>query len=108
MSIKRLLIMAILIAPFVYAYREKPLLDDHKTMIYQLAADTGETVSEEQLALPIWDGLEYIDWVIVTCTRDKTNLSLVSIGIVKYIKLVDDDWGPIALGLKKDEKKNLP
>ncbi len=107
MSIKRLLILAILIAPFVYAYREKPLLDDHKTRIYQLAGNTEEPLTEEQLALPAWDGLEYVDWVIITGIKDKTHMSLVSIGIVKYIKIVDTDWGSDSLGMKKDEKKSL-
>jgi hypothetical protein len=105
MSFKRLLIIAILIAPFVYAYREKPLLDDHKVRIYQLAGNSEEPLKDAQLELPAWDGLEYVDWMVITGTRDKEKQSLVSFGIVKYIKVVDTDWGPNSLGLLKDSEK---
>lgn len=108
MSIKRFIILAILLAPLVYAYRERPLFDVHKTKIYAQASNADEPVQEEQLSLPQWDGLEFIDWNIVTATRDKSKQSMVSFGIVKYIVVVDSDWAPQAFGLKKPDEKKTP
>jgi hypothetical protein len=107
MSFKTLLILAILIAPCVYAYLEKPLLVDHQTRIYQRAVNSDEPLTEEQLALPLWEKLDFIDWIIVTGTKDREKVTLVSIGIGKYVKVMDTDWAPDLLGIKKDEKKTL-
>jgi hypothetical protein len=105
MSFKKIIIIAILVAPFVFAYKTKPTLDDHKTKIYQLAGSTEDPLKGEQLALPEWDGVEFVDWVFITGTRNKEKQSLISFGLCKYVKVVDTDWGPKALGFKKEEEK---
>jgi hypothetical protein len=99
---KKWIIMALIIAPFAYAYHYKPLLNVHQQKIYQQAAGT-ETVAAAIYDLPAWDGLEFVDWNFVTATRDKNKQSLVSFGIVSYIKVVDSDWAPKAFGLKPRE-----
>lgn len=100
---KKLVILALVIAPFVYANQNKPLLVKHQQKIYQMATGSTEAVDETVLAKPQWEGLEFVDWKFVTATRDKNKHSLVSYGIVDYIKVVDKGWAPKAFGLKSME-----
>lgn len=100
---KKWLIIALVVAPFVYANYKKPLLIKHQQKIYQAATGSAEAVDETVYAEPQWDGLEFVDWKFVTATRDKSKQSLVSYGIVDYIKVVDSEWAPKAFGLKSRE-----
>lgn len=100
---KKWIITAIVIAPFVYANYNKPLLIKHQQKIYQMATGSTETVDKTVYAMPQWEGLEFVDWKFVTATRDKNKQSLVSYGIVDYIKVVDSEWAPKAFGLKAKE-----
>jgi len=97
---KKWFIMLLLFGPFFYANYKKPPMIKHQQAIYQLAAGTSEAVDEAVYTQPQWDGLEYVDWKFVTATRDKSKQSLVSFGIVDYIKVVDSEWAPKAFGLK--------
>ncbi len=96
---KKWIFLAVVIAPFVYANYKKPLLINHQQKIYKAATGSTEAVSETVYALPPWEGLEFVDWKFVTATRDKNKQSLVSYGIVDYIKVVDGEWAPKAFGL---------
>jgi hypothetical protein len=100
---KKWIIIALVIAPFVYANHNKPLLIKHQQKIYQMASGSPEAVDETVYAMSPWEGLEFIDWKFVTATRDKNKQSLVSYGIVDYIKVVDSEWAPKAFGLKSKE-----
>ena len=100
---KKWIILALIIGPFIYANHNKPLLIKHQQKIYQLATGSTEAVDETLLAMPQWEGLEFVDWKFVTATRDKNKHSLVSYGIVDYIKIVDTGWAPKAFGLKSLE-----
>lgn len=100
---KKWFIIALLVAPFVYANHKKPLLIQHQLKIYQTATGSTEALDEETAALPMWEGLEFVDWKFITATRDKSKQSLVSYGIVDYIKVIDHEWAPKALGLKPRE-----
>lgn len=100
---KKWIIIALVIAPFLYANHNKPLLAKHQQKIYQAATGTTEAVDETVYAEPQWDGLEFVDWKFVTATRDKSKQSLVSYGIVDYIKVVDSKWAPKAFGLESKE-----
>lgn len=100
---KKWIIIALVIAPFVYANHNKPLLAKHQQKIYQAATGSTEAVDETVYAEPQWDGLEFVDWKFVTATRDKSKQSLVSYGIVDYIKVVDTKWAPKAFGLEPKE-----
>ncbi|MBV5341545.1 MAG: hypothetical protein J0665_18650 [Deltaproteobacteria bacterium] len=97
---KKWLFIAIVIAPFVYTNYNKPLLIKHQQKIYQVATGSTEAVDDTVSALPQWEGLEFVDWKFVTATRDKNKRSLVSYGIVDYIKVLDSEWAPKAFGLK--------
>lgn len=100
---KKWIIIALVIAPFVYANYNKPLLLKHQQKIYQLATSSTEAVDDEVYAQPQWEGLEFVDWKFLTATRDKNKQSLVSYGIVNYIKVVDSEWAPKAFDLKSKE-----
>lgn len=100
---KKWIIIVLVIAPFVYANHNKPLLIKHQQKIYQMANNSTEGVDETVYDAPQWEGLEFVDWKFVTATRDKNKQSLVSYGIVDYIKVVDSDWAPKAFGLKSKE-----
>jgi hypothetical protein len=100
---KKWIIIALVIAPFVYANHKKPLLINHQQKIYQMAIGSTEAVDETVYAMPPWEGLEFVDWKFVTATRDKNKQSLVSFGIVDYIKVVDSEWAPKAFGFKPKE-----
>ncbi|OGU18060.1 MAG: hypothetical protein A2076_18175 [Geobacteraceae bacterium GWC2_53_11] len=100
---KKWIIIALVIAPFVYANYNKPLLLKHQQKIYQLATGSTEAVDDEVYAQPQWEGLEFVDWKFLTATRDKNKQSLVSYGIVNYIKVVDSEWAPKAFDLKSKE-----
>lgn len=100
---KKWLIIALLVAPFVYAAYQKPLFSAHQQKIYQLASGSTAAIDDTVYALPQWEGLDFVDWKIVTATRDKNKQSLVSFGIVTYLKVVDDEWAAKAFGFKPRE-----
>lgn len=100
---KKIIILMLLIAPFFYANHKKPLILKHQEKIYQVAAGPDKAVDKEILEMPQWDGLEFVDWKFVTATRDKSKQSLVSFGVVDYIKIMDRDWAPKAFDIKPAE-----
>ena len=100
---KKWIILALVIATFAYANNKKPLLLNHQQKIYQKATASTEAVDEKVYSMPQWEGLEFVDWKFMTATRDKSKQSLVSYGIVDYIKVVDSEWGPKAFGLESKE-----
>ncbi|NTV50516.1 MAG: hypothetical protein HGB32_08185 [Geobacteraceae bacterium] len=100
---KKWIIIAFVIAPFVYANNKKPLLLNHQQKIYQTATASADAVDKTVYSMPQWEGLEFVDWKFVTATRDKNKQSLVSYGIADYIKVVDSEWGPKTFGLKSNE-----
>ena len=68
-----------------------------------MATRSTGAIDEAVYTMPPWEGLEFVDWKFVTATRDKNKQSLVSFGIVDYIKVVDQDWGLNVFGLKPRE-----
>jgi hypothetical protein len=100
---KKWIIIALVIAPFVYANNKKPLILKHQQKIYQVAVGPAVAIDEEVYAMPQWGGLEFVDWKFVTATRDKSKQSLVSFGIVDYIKVVDIEWAPRVFELKSTD-----
>ena len=97
---KKWIVLALIIAPFVYANNKKPLILKHQQKIYQMAVGQEEAVDEKVYEMPQWEGLEFIDWKFVTATQDKSKQSLVSFGIVNYIKVVDKEWAPRVFEIK--------
>ena len=104
---KKWIVIALVIAPFVYANHYKPHLLKHQQKIYQVAVGPDETVDEKVYSLPQWDGLEFIDWKFVTATQDKSKQSLVSFGIINYIKIVDREWATRAFEIASKETNGV-
>jgi hypothetical protein len=97
---KKWIVLLLVIAPFFYANYKKPLILKHQQKIYQVAVGPEVTVDEMVYEMPQWEGLEFIDWKFVTATQDKSKQSLVSFGIVNYIKVVDKEWAPRVFEIK--------
>lgn len=90
---KKILVIMLIIAPFMYLSYKKPLLDDHKIFIYSVATEEETGGRDDILELSEWDDLELLDWVFLTATQDTEKKTLVSYGILSYRKVVDKDWG---------------
>jgi len=100
---KMLAILLLVVAPLVFAYYKKPLMPAHQEKIYLVATGADKVTDQEVYSLPPWEGLEFRDWVIVTATQDKQKQSLVSYGIIGYLKVVDKEWALKAFDLKAKE-----
>jgi hypothetical protein len=104
-AMKKLLIAALVISPFVYAYYHKPPFRQHQEKIYLDIRQAATTDEETVYELPEWDALEFADWFIFTATREKKLSTLVSFGLVDHVFVVDSDWAPKAFKLKAEELK---
>ena len=98
---KKIIIILLLLAPFVYAYYHKPLLDRHQEKLYATSKLENTTFDEAAASLSEWDGLEFVDWTVFTATRDKTAYSLVSFGLLDHVFVLDSDWAPKAFKLNR-------
>ncbi len=100
---KKWIVIALVIAPFVYANYNKPLFPRHQQMIYQTAVGSGEAFDVNIYGLPQWEALEFIDWKFVTATQDRSKQSLVSFGIINYIKVLDKEWAQRIFEIKSKD-----
>jgi len=100
---KKFVIIALLLAPFVYGYYHKPQLDRHREKIW--AAAKGEDAAFDQAAaeLPQWDDLYLVDWLVFTGTRDKKLETIVSFGLFDHVFVIDSDWAPQTFKLSKEK-----
>lgn len=101
---KKLIVIIILIAPFVYAYYHKPPFAKHQEKIFLTAHGEDAAIDEGMYNLPEWEGLEFSDWFIFTATRDKKLYTMVSFGLVDHVFVVDPDWGLEVWKLKPIQK----
>ena len=97
---KKLLILALICAPFVYANYHKPSFRSHQETIYFSAPGADPGVSEDFFDQPAWDNLSFTDWFVFTATRDKKLYTLVSIGLADHVFVVDSDWAKNEFKLK--------
>jgi hypothetical protein len=101
MLMKKYFIIALLLAPFVYAYYHKPNVDQHREKIWVEAIGGDATFDEAARALPEWDNLYLVDWLVFTATRNKTLESLVSFGLLDRVFVLDSEWAPKVFNLPK-------
>jgi hypothetical protein len=98
---KKLLILIVLLAPFLFAYYHKPPFSKHQEKIYLDAMQKETSDDEAVYAMAQWDDLEFVDWLFFTATRDKKFYSLVSFGLVDHVIVIDSDWAAKAFDLKQ-------
>jgi hypothetical protein len=101
---KKYLILALIIAPFVYASYHKPPFAKHQEKIYLVAYGPETAIDDAVYTLPEWDELDFSDWFIFTATRDKKVYTMVSFGLADHVFVVDTDWARDVWKLKQIQK----
>ncbi len=85
----KLIILLVLGIIFILS-RFNPSFDTHISMI---SSDFSESSSvAEKAEAKIREGLDYKNFVILSITQDKGKLSLITVGAVKRVIVVDDEW----------------
>ncbi len=79
---KKYIIIIILGGLIWYVHSINPIFEDHMDLI---DPDT----SYESV---IWDDLQYKDYSLFSATSSRKKLSMVSFGLCKYVKVVDEEW----------------
>ena len=98
-----MLVFIILLAAIWLAHSTRPPLEDHLQRIYTLANGPEATFGEAEKSLPQWEQVEFKDWYLLTATQDKEKKNLISVGIPKYVRVLDLDWGLKAFGKAKND-----
>ena len=84
---KKLIILAI-IGLIVYLYRSNPSFEDH---IAKIGSDFLETGSvSEQVEEKIREKLTYKDYSIVSATQSRETGTMVSVGFLRRVKVVNE------------------
>jgi hypothetical protein len=102
LMMKKILIVLLVCAPFVYAFYHKPSFRIHREEIYRSAAGADQEVGDDFFDQPVWDDLSFADWFIFTATRDRKLSTLVSIGLADHVFVVDSDWAQNEFKLKSE------
>lgn len=79
---KNIIIIIAVIGFIFFLNYINPEFDDHKS----------EISSGIKLDSPVWENLIYKDFAVVSFTSNASNGSMVSFGLCKYVKVVDDEW----------------
>ena len=70
--------------------RLNPSFDDHVSMI---SSDFVKSSSApEGPDAKIREGLDYKNFILLSVTQEKGKLSLITVGVVKRVIVVDDEW----------------
>ena len=81
---KNIIILIILVG-FVFLINYiNPKFDDHKYAIS----------TELDLDNPVWENLEYKDFFVASFTSNVDKGSMVSFGLCKFVKVVDEEFVP--------------
>ena len=99
---KKLFILVLITAPFIFAYYHKPSFRAHQEEIYFSAKGAAPEVSDDFFERQEWDDLSFADWFIFTATRDNKLYTLVSIGLLDQVFIVDSEWAQTEFKLKPE------
>ena len=94
------ILLIVLFGALWWVHTNRPTLRDHQEKIYLLANGPESGFDDAELSLPQWDKLEFKDWFLLTATQDKDKFAIVSVGIPRYVRIIDTDWGLFAFGKK--------
>ena len=86
---KTLLILAV-IAFLGFLYYSNPSFQDHKSEIGSDLVESN-TISDE-LDDPFWKDLDYTNFFICSTTKSTTSKTMVSVGFMWKVKVVDNEW----------------
>jgi len=79
---KKYIIILILGGLVWYVHYINPTLEDHMDAIDpEISYDAA-----------FWDDLEYKDYSLVSFTNSRKKIAMVSFGLCKYVKVVDEEW----------------
>ena len=92
------LIFVLILAGLWLVHYTCPPQAEHLRRIYVLANGADASPEGADQDLPQWAGVEFKDWYFLTATQDKEKKSLISVGIPKYVRVIDLDWGLKAFG----------
>ena len=87
---KSKLIILVIIGILFFLYRSNPSFDDHVSVISSDYLKSGSTTTEPNEK--IRKGLDYRNFIILSITQEKGILSMITIGAVKKVILVDGKW----------------
>jgi len=87
---KNKLIILLVVGIIFILYRFNPSFDDHVSMISLDFLKNSSTITEPDAK--IREGLDYKNFIILSVTQEKGKLSLITVGAVKRVIVVDDKW----------------
>jgi|GEM_PF-2855279 len=70
----------------------KPDLNVHRQKIYETATGSPAPATADLALLPEWKDLKFRDFYFVTVTQSIGRETIVSYGVLRYIKVVNPDW----------------
>ena len=77
------IVIIVVLAGFLFLLNYiNPKFDDHKSAIS----------AEIELDSPVWGNLEYKDFFVASFTSNVSKGSMVSFGLCRFVKVVDDEW----------------
>jgi len=87
---KNKLIIILVVGVIFILYRLNPSFDDH---VSKISSDYFKSSSiTEEPDEKIRQGLDYKNFIILSVTQDKSELAMVSVGIINRVKVIDDEW----------------
>ena len=89
-------VIIIIVAAIIFMlYRTNPTFDDHVSMITSeyLKSDSAAEEPKEKIS----KALDYSNFLILSVTKDKSILAVVSIGAMNRVKILDAKWAGSAL-----------
>jgi len=77
------IVIIVVVAGFLFLLNYiNPKFDEHKSAIS----------AEIKLDSPVWENLEYKDFFVASFTSNASKGSMVSFGLCRFVKVVDDEW----------------
>lgn len=79
---KKIIIILVICGIIWFIHSINPTIEDHMDLI-------DPELSYESA---VWDDLEYKDYFVASFTGSRKKGSMVTFGLCKYVKLVDEEW----------------
>ncbi|MFC1887008.1 hypothetical protein ACFLZM_08120 [Thermodesulfobacteriota bacterium] len=85
---KLIIVIALIVAGLHYI---NPTVEEHKNKISASFPEYID-VKDEKVLDKIWKDLKYIDIFVCSATQSRWKNTLVSVGITRFVLVVDDRW----------------